>query len=420
MEHEQIQKIEKIRKAATLVFLVSLIFALFSWLFYEASIAYAANTILFSQSDNSTASNNFNGAGFSFRFPPGTFTSVSETDLFLSGDNYWKLSYLKCDNATTTSCTLTDFQIASSTQAVSGDKTFNQFSHAPVTPDPTKWFAISVSGINNPGTGGGNDTIYGSTASSSDIEIPGLSSLYGSVKAPYVVIWGDEAQVASQSSVTLVAPANRSTASTTDVTFQATYSKLSQDSDLTILGFELWDYVSLSSLEVAESSISTGIGTVTIHKTLTPNHQHFVRAYIRNTDGSRKIYSDGGSYFDVVGASVPYEDISAALVSGNATSSILGQYFNFSSRFSEKFPFAYLYDIQRAINTAQASTTTFPTLAIKTASTSAFALNTTILSESTINTFVPSNTRLILRALIGISFWLAFISLVWFTLKRQF
>jgi len=220
--------------------------------------------------------------------------------------------------------------------------------------------------------------------------------------------------------MSLLHSANRSTASSTLVSFDWDYFVHENDSDLVVTGIELWDYVSLQRIETPEIGVVLGSGSADLSVTLTANHQHFWKAYLRDVNDTRRVYSSGGFYFDVVGASVPYEDICASLALGYATSSILGQFFDFSASLSEKFPFAYLYDIQRAISTSASSSRTFPTLTLTTGTSTPLNMTLDFLSEDTVSMFVPDDLRLLLRSLIGIGLWIAFAMLVVTTIKRQF
>jgi hypothetical protein len=215
-------------------------------------------------------------------------------------------------------------------------------------------------------------------------------------------------------------PSNGSTTGSDVVTFDFDYFyNDTTHPNITIAGVEIRDFTDgVEYIPLEESIVASGESNFSESTNLTSGNLHGWRPYLRNPSGTEWIRGSWYS-FDVETMSGEWSPLEGDFGS-TSTSTILARFFNMDSKLAEKWPFAYLYDINSAIQNAPADSDEFPTLTIATATSSSLNISATLLSEEGVDTFVPENIRLLFRGFIAIGLWLAFISMIWFTVKRQF
>lgn len=386
------------------------IILLASMFFYKNAEAY--QTTLFSQTVNTEQSNS-TANQFQVKFAPGSFpTSIEAVSAMVGGSsNTWKLTYLISDTATSGRTAIyTDIATATTTTSGKQSITFNHTA-TPVVANQAKWLWISL----DPSGVGGN-SVYGSPSEinsfydvacgSSACTFPS-NTTWNDVREMYIILWGDSSQVnTGLSTITPVYPQNNDTTAGTVVEFEWNYFVDNADTDLTITGLEVIDYVTLQTVATPEAGVAPGSGTARFNVELTSNHQHFYKVYLRNEEDSRRI--TGGQYwFDVVGTSTPLEQFSYIdPITGNpvvGTSTGLWDFVNVPVLLKTRAPTAYIYqiaDVIQQIQNIEATTTPTLTMSFVSASSSITALkNVEIFSYDIVTDLIPSNMITILRAL---------------------
>jgi len=237
---------------------------------------------------------------------------------------------------------------------------------------------------------------------------------------PVMVVWGIDTdnplytdtrtRIVSQTS-----PANGATLPDEIATFEFTYFvNDTTDPTLDTAGVEIKDLTNgFEYVPLTEAISASGLSSFSDIAQVQTGHLHMWRPFLSDENGQR--YFGDWYSFDVVSASAPFEQIPT-----DATSTATVRFFGLGGYLATKFPFAYLYDIKHAIDNAGTSSRSFPELTIAVGTSSPFQLDATVLSSSTISTYVSDGQRTIFRGLIEVALWISFISMIYFTIKRQF
>jgi len=220
----------------------------------------------------------------------------------------------------------------------------------------------------------------------------------------------------------IISPSQITPTASTTVNFQYTYYYGLDPRDVEYAGIEIRNLTDQQDLLAPEDIIlASGLSTYDNNLTLASGKYYLWRPYLRSEDGIQ--YVGQWLSLEVLTYSADIELLPTDF--NSATSSIAS---NIANRFlgqqgylAGKFPFAYFYDVASLLNTLDdtESEVNFPTLTLSTAS-SSVPLTLVIFSSSTVSQYAGSSNVSIFRTLMGAVLWLAFSSMIFFTIKGIF
>jgi len=211
------------------------------------------------------------------------------------------------------------------------------------------------------------------------------------------------AQATSTRITSIISPVNNTTLPTTLATFSFRFWNGEPVYDR--YGFELRDITGNFQYISKESSIlASGFSTVSTTTSVTANHFHMWRAYLKDTSTGSYIYSNWNS-FEVVGSSAS----SSPLLSGNdyatSTNGFL-EFLNVPELLKTKAPFAYLplmWNTLTQTSGIATSTVATSTMSFVMASSTSFQQTITIdfFSETVFRRFLSQDLINLLRGLLA-------------------
>jgi len=221
--------------------------------------------------------------------------------------------------------------------------------------------------------------------------------------------------------ISLITPTSDETTASSTINFQYTYYINSEDTSLTFTGIEIKDaYTGQSYQTLPEEFIDTYDTTLIYSATTTvaEGHYHQWRAYIRNE--SEVIYTSPWKGFWVVTAD-ELTELPTIGLDYVSTSSVSVAGFGIIPLLQTTIPFSYIYQINTIIqDISETPTGDFPTLTITTGASSTVPLSVNFFSASTTETYLSDSNRLMFRTLLEIMLWVSLMTMIFFTIKRQF
>lgn len=269
--------------------------------------------------------------------------------------------------------------------------------------------------------------------------------------------WSGVAQQPATDSVSnLSAPTAQSVTATTYVAFSYSYYVASLYDKK---GLRLTDVTASQSVSVPEQSIvANGSGTFSYSMVLTSGHLYAATPYIRNSSTGSYKYA-GATYFSVVTqaqqnyesiatTSALYQSVLAASSSvqcntGNLftdglctvgaylfvpSTDVVAEWTTLPNTISTKFPFSWVYGVQAIFTNLSASSSAnmiAPTMdftGVDPATSTPFGAilpNITVLSSSTIQTYISPTMWATFQTLIAAALWLTFAADVFFTVRNK-